>query len=110
MIRAAMCCLTSVAETYGYDANSNRISHADFNGQTHTMAHDNLDRMVSASYADGSVHSYVYDAEGNRTQSQIVDADGTRTWSYAYDNRNRLTQETKPKRAASLCCLKLSFC
>ena len=63
------------------------------------MSYDNLDRMVSANYADGSVHSYVYDAEGNRTQSQIVDADGTRTWRYAYDNRNRLSQETKPNGA-----------
>ena len=59
------------------------------------MYYDNLDRMVSANCADGSVHSYVYDTEGNRTQSQIVDADGTRTWSYAYDNRSRLTRETK---------------
>ena len=49
------------------------------------MSYDNLDRMVSANYADGSVHSYVYDAEGNRTQSQIVDADGTRT-SLSYPN------------------------
>ena len=45
------------------------------------------------------MHSYVYDAEGNRTQSQIVDTDGTRTWRYAHDNRNRLTQETKPNGA-----------
>ena len=55
-----------------------------------------LTNSTTTSYADGSVHSYVYDAEGNRTQSQIVDAIGTRTWSYAYDNRNRLTQEAKP--------------
>ena len=72
-------------ETYGYDGNSNRISHTDFNSQTQTMTYDNLDRMVSASYADGSVHSYVCDAEGNRTQSQIVDVDGTQSWSYSYD-------------------------
>lgn len=52
--------------------------------------------MTSATYADGSVHSYVYDAEGNRSQSSISDTTGTRTWEYAFDNRNRLAQETKP--------------
>jgi len=83
-------------ETFGYDGNSNRTTHTDFNGNSHSFTYDNLDRMISANYADGSITTYSYDALGNRTGSSISDNNGTRTWSYTYDNRDRLTQETKP--------------
>jgi len=54
---------------------------------TITYAYDKLYRLTSASYSDGKVFTYTYDAVGNRlTQTTI-----TNTTVYTYDNANRLT-------------------
>ncbi len=67
------------SEGYSYDQNGNRT-----NSGYQTSA-DN--RLLS----DG-VYDYQYDAEGNRTKRTLI-ADGS--WvEYAWDYRNRLTQET----------------
>ncbi|HLE28580.1 MAG TPA: hypothetical protein VI793_10710 [Anaerolineales bacterium] len=54
---------------------------------TISYGYDHLYRLTSASYSDGKVFTYTYDAVGNRlTQTTI-----TSTTVYTYDNANRLT-------------------
>lgn len=48
-------------ELYGFDANGNVISHRKRNGQTVTLAYDNLNRLLTRSYpstADNVSFSY----------------------------------------------------
>lgn len=53
---------TSTIRQYGYDANSNRISHT-FDGVTGTYTYADDDRILSSPYAT----AYTYDARGNVT-------------------------------------------
>ncbi|GAB1719359.1 MAG: hypothetical protein NTAFB09_10900 [Nitrosospira sp.] len=111
-------------EQLGYDANSNVTSLRGRNGQSTTLAYDNLNRLVGRSYpttADNVTFSYdllnrriasgfadsshavtnTWDNAGRLISVAISDPPvGTKTFSYQYDaagNRTRLTwPETTP--------------
>ena len=96
---------------YAYDANSNRVTLAEPNGDTMTFEYDALDRLIKETNAAGNVTTYVHDDVGNiitRTDpntnvttntydardwlTQVDDRVG-RVVSYTYDmEKNRLTQ------------------
>ena len=81
------------SESYTYDAVGNRITHTDFNGATHTFTYElNNDWLLNEQYADGKTIGYSYNAIGQRLNA--TDEQGS--YNYTYDNRNRLTLETKP--------------
>jgi len=76
--------------SYGYDNNFNQISKTE-NGTASTYTYDPLNRIGTASPFQ---EQYSYDARGNRQTmqtSKLLDLGGA---SYAYDERNRLTQVT----------------
>jgi RHS repeat-associated protein len=77
-----------------YDGNDNVLTRVDRKGQTATYTYDPLNRITSASYADGSVVSYTWDT-GNRL-TQIQDS-VSGTIARAYDTLDRLVSETTPQ-------------
>jgi RHS repeat-associated protein len=86
--------------TYGYDANGNRTSQIDANGNatqtagdgTTTYGYDELGRLKSVSYSDSTpAVTYQYDANDNLTQ--MTDGSGTETRTY--DAVNELTSVTR---------------
>ena len=96
---------TVSAYGYTYDLNGNRLSQIETNGgqtETTTYTYDDLDRLASvryptdASYPNGRVVTYGYDAVGNRiretekdsTEAVLADRQGV------FDNANRLTELT----------------
>jgi YD repeat-containing protein len=48
--------------------------------------------LIRTEYADGRVETVDYDATGNRTS--MTSPEGA--WSWTYDVRNRVVQETQP--------------
>jgi RHS repeat-associated protein len=78
----------SVASTYGYDGNGNRLSHATSNGTT-SGSYDNQDRLLSY----GSL-SFTYAANGEL--SSKTDNATNKTTSYVYDVFGNLTKVTQP--------------
>jgi RHS repeat-associated protein len=89
--------------SYTYDADGNPLTQTDNKGQQITMVYDAMDRITNKNYPSGSgmtniVYSYDSTANGNGNyglglQTGMTDASGTT--SYTYDNRGRLTAETK---------------
>ncbi|MCL4371690.1 MAG: hypothetical protein M1380_12445, partial [Chloroflexi bacterium] len=79
---------------YAYDLAGNRKTLIDPLNQTTSYGYDNLSRLTSVGYSDGTTPnvSYGYDADGNRTAM----ADGTGSTSYVYDEAGRLTSVTSP--------------
>ena len=45
-----------------------------YQSQTLSYAYDSLGRVITVSYSDGSVSTYVYDAAGNRTAAAVSGA------------------------------------
>jgi RHS repeat-associated protein len=78
--------------SYGYDPVSNVISLTDANGKNNTFSYDNDNRLAQASYSDGSIVRYTYDADSNRTS--LIDPHGTT--SYVYDALDRVTSIVFP--------------
>jgi len=84
--------------TYSYDANGNRTTIVDANGNatpdpndgTTTFGYDVLDQLTSVGYSGGGA-SFVYD--GNQNLTRMTDATGPET--YGYDLLNRLTSVTR---------------
>ncbi|WP_434129721.1 RHS repeat domain-containing protein [Methylocaldum sp. GT1BB] len=82
---------TTDYEQYGYDANSNLVSLRKRNGQSVTLAYDDLNRLLSRAYPTTADNvSYVYDLLGRRTQANLTGYAIT----YAFDNAGRLTSTT----------------
>jgi RHS repeat-associated protein len=75
--------------TYGYDANDNLTSAADYNG-TVTYSYDALNRVSSYTNVFGQVLTYTYN--GNDQVTQRADSLGG-TLTYVYDNAQRMTSE-----------------
>ncbi|MVF25082.1 RHS repeat protein, partial [Methylocaldum sp. BRCS4] len=82
---------TTDYEQYGYDANGNLVSLRKRNGQSVTLAYDNLNRLLSRAYPTTADNvSYAYDLLGRRTQANLTGYAIT----YAFDNAGRLTATT----------------
>jgi len=79
-------------ESFTYGAASRVATHTDGANKATTYAYDSYDRVVKATYGDGSVISYTYDRAGNRRSM----ADNTGTTTYDYDELNRVKAERLP--------------
>jgi YD repeat-containing protein len=86
--------------TYQYDGNDNLVKKTDRKGQVTTYQYDANDRLVSTTYADGKVVSNTYDDE-DRLVSLNDTAPGAGQHNFAYDQLDRLTQETNPRGTVS---------
>ncbi len=83
----------SQVESFTYDAVGNMLTKTDFNGDVTTYTYDVNDRMVRIDYGkDNSFETFTYDAVGNRLSATSSQG----SWTYVYDERNRLIEETKP--------------
>lgn len=78
-------------EEYGYDANSNLVTHRRRDGQTIAYGYDALNRNTSRAYQNISA-SYAYD-NLNRVTSAVVNG---QTLGFGYDALGRKTTETSP--------------
>jgi RHS repeat-associated protein len=88
-----------VSYEYDYDENGNRKSQVETNGgeaETTSYGYDDLDRLISVSYPDGTSVTYGYDGVGNRIAETVKDAAGVVVSSKtaAFDAINRLSQVT----------------
>ncbi len=84
---------TTDYEQFGYDVAGNLTSHRKRNGQTVTLAYDNLSRLVARNYPSSADNThYRYDLLSRRTQVKF--ANGSHTINYGWDNAGRLTQAT----------------
>lgn len=84
---------TTDYEQYGYDASGNVVSVRKRNGQTVTLAYDNLNRLLTRSYpAIADNVSFGYDLLGRRTAANYANA--SHNVGYAWDNAGRLTSTT----------------
>ena len=114
--------LTAPVSSYSYDANGNRSSMVDPNGNvpggdpavhTTSYAYDRDNRLAAINYVDSTPDvSFGYDGIGKRTSmsdgagtvSYVYDADsrltsssrGTDSFSYAYDAAGNVTSRTYP--------------
>jgi len=80
-------------EQYGYDANGNVVSVRKRNGQTVTLAYDNLNRLLTRSYPNTADNvSFGYDLLGRRLAANY--ANGSHSISYVWDNAGRLASTT----------------
>ncbi|GAB5443698.1 MAG: hypothetical protein Fues2KO_40470 [Fuerstiella sp.] len=75
-----------------FDAVGNRIAYTDFNGDRHTFAYDERDRLITKNIVGDPTVTYTYLA--NSLPTTIVDGRGTT--SYMYDERDRLRTQTDP--------------
>lgn len=91
---------------YGYDANGNRTTVTDANGNLTSYAYDGHDRLAEWRFPDKAtagvssttdVERYEYDANSNRTK--LHKRDGLTTIVYAYDALDRMTLKQPPTAA-----------
>lgn len=79
-------------ETFGLDANSNRLTHN--KAGSGTWAYDAANQLTQRPSSSGTT-SYQYDASGNLTQkTDSALAEPARTTRYSYDAFNRLSEVT----------------
>ena len=78
---------TNVRTEYTYDANGNRLTIQDGNGNVTNFAYDALNRQTSERDPLGNTTATGYDPVGNRIS--LLDAEGFTT-VYNYDDANRL--------------------
>lgn len=84
---------TNVRTEYTYDADGNRLSIKDANGNVTSYAYNNINQLIRQSDPLTHTWQYAYDAVGDRTE--MLDANGATT-SYVYDADNRLTSIQYP--------------
>jgi RHS repeat-associated protein len=75
-----------LSTTNTYDADDNRVSHGDGNGNVTFYQYDALDRVATAIDPLGGTMIFVYDPVGNL--KTVTDRNGNPT-QYAYDDLNR---------------------
>src|SRR5262249_55714818 len=88
-----------VAYEYGYEENGNRKSQIETNGgnaETTTYGYDDLDRLTTVGYPDGTYVTYGYDGVGNRISETVKDAAGVvlSAKTAEFDTINRLSDVT----------------
>lgn len=76
----------NVSDTTTYDAEGNKLTYTDRNGQVTTYEYDALNRLVNTIHPDNTSHSVEYDAAGRVTKE--VDENGHIT-TYTYDKAGR---------------------
>jgi RHS repeat-associated protein len=81
--------------TFGYDSAGRLTTKTDARNITTTTSYDNINRVTSKSYSDGTpTVTLGYDANGfTRLKTSMTDGLGNVT--YAYDNMDRPTQESR---------------
>ncbi len=82
-------------QTYGYDANGNRLTATEQQGaaaaETVTYTYDVLNRLASVAYSSGGSTAYTFDATGNRLTEIGTSADGAAlNRTFAYDGLAQL--------------------
>jgi RHS repeat-associated protein len=80
----------STYATKSYDSTGNLLSSTDPSGKTTTFSYDSANRLVTTTYPDSSTVNYLYDKSGNK----LSETEQAGSFYYAYDARNRLTNET----------------
>jgi YD repeat-containing protein len=88
---ASSTCQSGIVTNYYYDETGNLKNVTTSTSQSTSYAYDNLNRLVSTVYPDGTSESYAYDSNGNLLVK--YDRKGIQT-SYSYDSLNRLTTVT----------------
>jgi RHS repeat-associated protein len=78
---------TNVHTAYTYDANGNRLTIVDGNGNVTTFTYDSLGQLLTEADPLEHTWTYSYDVAGNRVE--LIDANEATT-SYSYDELNRL--------------------
>ena len=86
------------ATSYQYDANYNRTSLQDGQGNSTSYTYDNDNRLTEVA-TGGATTSLIYDDVGNRTQKTLPNGAYT---SYTYNSRNWLTNLYNRKSDATL--------
>ena len=82
----------SLATSYDYDSNGNKLSTTDPRGNTTWFSYDSRNRLSTVTYADGSQKQLVYDASGNKVAE--YDENGIATL-FVYDDLNRLVTQAR---------------
>ncbi len=73
---------------YEYDNNGNTTKEIR-NGKATSYSYDNLDRLISVTYSDGTSVTYEYDALNNRTKETYSNGD---VKTYLYDEKYQLKE------------------
>jgi YD repeat-containing protein len=81
--------------TNTYDAAGNLLTQTDAKGQVTTYTYDALNRVTSITYQGGVVHAYEYDQGTNGIGRLTRVTEPNSTTQYAYDQKGRLTTETR---------------
>jgi YD repeat-containing protein len=84
--------------SYTYDALGNIKTQTDARGCMSTLSYDNLNRLTGKTYSGpciGTAVGYTYDYGINGKGRRTGMTDGSGSTSWLYDNRGRMTQETK---------------
>ncbi|MEZ0297551.1 MAG: LamG-like jellyroll fold domain-containing protein, partial [Candidatus Methylacidiphilales bacterium] len=82
----------AITTSHTYDANGAKLSTTDPRGGTTWFRYDSRNRLVSATFADGSSKTISYDARGNKVLERNENGIAT---LYQYDALNRLTAQVR---------------
>src|SRR5207302_2927109 len=93
VVEEASSSCTGIVTNYYYDEAGNLLRIVNSKNQTTTYAYDDLNRLLTTTYLDGSKESYQYDNDGLLIGK--VDRMGVGT-SYLYDSLGRLTNFQYP--------------
>ena len=80
-----------VVMRYTYDSRGNRLTQADFHGNTTSFTYDIMNHLLTQANPDGGMVRYAYDLEGNLLSIQDPKGNTTR---FTYDARNRMISRT----------------
>ncbi|MEM1158968.1 MAG: TIGR02594 family protein [Verrucomicrobiota bacterium] len=83
---------TDLITSHTYDANNNKLTTTDPEGNTTSFDYDERNRLVKVTYADTSYKQLVYDAAGNKISE--TDENGNITL-YEYDALRRLVKQAR---------------
>lgn len=79
-------------ELFAYDQADNVATHTNFNGQVLTYSYETTSSRLVLVTGPDIRETYTYDKNGNRTYAKNHSGE----YTYAYDSRNRLIEETQP--------------